>query len=82
MKTILFFGIYCVLCQYVVCTNSTTKTAVITEANMNAYMDYVLIQFGPYINAMGWIPMDLPDITESFEAVSFVNEREVFQCFL
>lgn len=49
---------------------------------MNAYMDYVLIQFGPYINAMGWIPMDLPDITESFEAVRFVNERESLPMFL
>lgn len=71
MKTILFLGIFCVLHQYAVCANVTTNSEVITEANMNAYMDYVLIQFGPYINSMGWIPMDLPDIVEGFEAVSF-----------
>lgn len=46
---------------------------------MNAYMDYILIQFGPYINNMGWVPMDLPDIVESFEAVIFLS-LEVALC--
>lgn len=46
---------------------------------MNAYMDYILIQFGPYINNMGWVPMDLPDIVESFEAVSFDLLKQHFE---
>lgn len=71
MKTTLFLVVFCVLYQNAFCANSTTRSEVITEANMNAYMDYILIQFGPYINNMGWVPMDLPDIVESFEAVSF-----------
>lgn len=57
--------------QNAVFAENATKMEVVTEANMNAYMDYVLIQFGPYINSMGWIPMDLPDVVEGFEAVSF-----------
>ncbi|XP_063701533.1 uncharacterized protein LOC134831667 [Culicoides brevitarsis] len=65
MKIYLFLlslGVSCVFAA------NDTKSDVITEANMNAYMDYVLIQFGPFINSMGWIPMDLPDIVEGFEA--------------
>lgn len=41
----------------------------ITEANMNAYIDYVMIQVGPWMIANGWIPMPLPDIEEEFEGV-------------
>jgi hypothetical protein len=41
----------------------------ITSANMNMYMDIVMIQVGPWMNA-NLIPMAMPDVTEEFSAVS------------
>jgi hypothetical protein len=37
------------------------------SANMNAYMDYVMIQVGPWILRSGLIPMELPDFIEPIE---------------
>lgn len=37
------------------------------SANMNAYMDLVMIQVGPWVLQSGVIPMPLPDITEDIE---------------
>ena len=38
-------------------------------AIMNAYMDVILIQVGPFLNHY-FLPMTLPDVTEGFEYVS------------
>jgi Group 7 allergen len=36
-------------------------------ANMNAYMDLIMIQVGPWILRSGLIPMELPDFIEVIE---------------
>lgn len=34
---------------------------------MNAYLDLIMIQVGPFLLREGWVPMDLPDFHESIE---------------
>ena len=36
----------------------------IISANMNAYFDLIMIQFGPWLQRSGFIPMPLPDVSE------------------
>lgn len=36
-------------------------------ANMNAYLDLVMMQVGPWIHREGWIPFGLPDLHERIE---------------
>jgi len=36
-------------------------------ANMNAYIDLIMIQVGPWISRSGLIPMPLPDFIEAIE---------------
>lgn len=36
-------------------------------ANMNAYLDLIMMQVGPWIHREGWIPFDLPDLHENIE---------------
>lgn len=43
----------------------------VINANMNAYFDLIMIQFGPWIQRSGFIPMPLPDVSERIEYVSF-----------
>lgn len=42
----------------------------VISANMNAYFDLIMIQFGPWIQRSGFIPMPLPDVSERIEHVS------------
>lgn len=37
------------------------------SANMNAYIDLIMIQVGPWILRSGYIPMELPDFIEFIE---------------
>jgi hypothetical protein len=48
----------------------------ITSANMNMYMDIVMIQVGPWMNS-NLIPMAMPDVKEEFSAVSKVYHSSI-----
>lgn len=37
------------------------------SANMNAYIDLIMIQVGPWVLRSGYIPMELPDFLEIIE---------------
>lgn len=48
-------------------SGESADTSPTMTANMNSYMDLVMIQVGPFILRNGWIPMDLPDFEEAIE---------------
>ena len=45
----------------------------VISANMNAYFDLIMIQFGPWIQRSGFIPMPLPDVSERIEYVKYAK---------
>lgn len=46
--------------------DSPTATAAMS-ANMNSYMDLIMIQVSPFMSRNNWIPMNLPDIDDVME---------------
>lgn len=55
---------------------SCHKKRNVQRASMNEYMDYVLTYMAPIFRSSGLIPMDLPDTSIGWEAVSFGKLRE------
>jgi len=63
---------YFLLILSVACLVGSTDVAprkqyAIEEASMNAYMDIICIQVGPWIRSNGWIPMLLPNIETTYD---------------
>jgi hypothetical protein len=56
-------NVFYVFCSEVAFDLPTTAMS----ANMNAYVDLVMIQVGPWILRNGWVPMNLPDFIEQIE---------------
>lgn len=80
MKYLILLLVFCTSGAILADSDTVIRAPVndqITEANMNAYIDYVMIQVGPWMIANNWIPMPLPDIEEEFEGVSVVVCRSV-----